>query len=63
MRPLPLLFIDLDNFKQINDLYGHTIGDQVLRKISSLLDGRQSPGGKIARANDFAADTEGKSLP
>jgi diguanylate cyclase (GGDEF)-like protein len=55
MRPLTLLFIDLDNFKQINDLYGHTVGDQVLREIGWLLDSQQSPGQNIARASDFAA--------
>jgi diguanylate cyclase (GGDEF)-like protein len=55
MRPLSLLFIDLDNFKQINDLYGHTVGDQVLREIGWLLNSQQSPGENIARSSDFAA--------
>ncbi len=35
--PLCLLFIDIDNFKQVNDQYGHTAGDQVLHTTASLI--------------------------
>ena len=62
MRPLSLLFMDLDNFKQINDEYGHTMGDQVLRELGWLLDSQQGPGRGIARASDFPARYGGEEF-
>lgn len=35
--PLSFSMVDLDNFKEINDTYGHTAGDKVLRHLSQIL--------------------------
>src|SRR5206468_2247923 len=36
-RPLSAVMIDLDNFKQVNDKYGHDAGDEVLAQVGQLL--------------------------
>lgn len=36
-RPLSVLFIDLDEFKYVNDTFGHTTGDRFLANVASLL--------------------------
>ena len=45
---LSLLYIDTDNFKEINDTHGHPIGDQVLKELALQI-------ADVARSSDTAA--------
>ena len=55
-RSLAVLFLDLDDFKAINDTFGHDIGDQVLQTISARLRSALREGDTAARlgGDEFA---------
>ncbi|WP_082576900.1 EAL domain-containing protein [Acidovorax sp. Root70] len=44
-----VLYIDLDDFKQINDARGHTVGDTLLMQVAQRLTQLQRPGDTVAR--------------
>ena len=44
-----LLFVDIDDFKMVNDRYGHDVGDQVLAGAATRLQQLVRPGDSVAR--------------
>ena len=63
-RQSSLVYMDLDEFKVVNDTLGHSIGDQALRHAVRLLRGRLRENDLLARVggDEFVALLDGASL-
>ena len=53
--PLGLIMLDVDNFKNLNDQFGHPFGDQILRQVGALL-------GAHVRTDDIACRYGGEEF-
>lgn len=53
--PLGLVFIDIDHFKAVNDMFGHLVGDQVLQKVAETVK-------RTVRASDLACRWGGEEF-
>jgi diguanylate cyclase (GGDEF)-like protein len=49
-KPLSIVYLDCDNFKTVNDQFGHTAGDALLRAIAEALKSSIRPTDTVARA-------------
>jgi diguanylate cyclase (GGDEF)-like protein len=58
-RPVGLMILDLDHFKQVNDTHGHDVGDEVLRAVATCLRGMTRYHDVVARlgGEEFAVVT------
>jgi diguanylate cyclase (GGDEF)-like protein len=67
-RPISLVYMDLDGFKEVNDLYGHRAGDELLREATARIVATAGPDALVARmgGDEFAvliADDESDGAP
>ena len=55
VRPFTLVMVDIDYFKKVNDEYGHTVGDEILKKVARTIK-------ETFRLNDFVARYGGEEF-
>jgi diguanylate cyclase (GGDEF)-like protein len=62
--PLSLIMIDIDNFKEINDKYGHMQGDEIIKDVSDVIKKHAKQGDKIGRygGDEFIIILPGSNL-
>jgi diguanylate cyclase (GGDEF)-like protein len=62
--PVAALFVDVDNFKSINDTLGHGVGDELLRAVAARLDGVVRDIDALGRlgGDEFVIVAEGMAL-
>ena len=63
-RPMALAYLDLDRFKLINDLFGHTAGDEVLKQVGQRIKGMLTDGQYLGRVggDEFVILFHGTSI-
>jgi len=56
-RPFALLLFDIDHFKDVNDTYGHSVGDEALRRVAWILNAHTRRSNLLARhgGEEFAS--------
>ena len=54
-QPTSALMVDIDHFKQVNDSFGHDVGDQVLRQVADFLE-------RLSRHSDVTARIGGEEF-
>ncbi len=59
-----IIVADIDNFKKVNDTYGHAFGDEVIRQVGEVIRGVSNGGDICARygGEEFSVILPGKSL-
>ncbi len=53
--PIAAILLDIDHFKQVNDTFGHEVGDHVIQEVAAIIQ-------RMSRASDVVARTGGEEF-